>query len=85
VGELRPGPLARGTYAQALSESVDLSLLRYRQGLAEYYEVLDAQERLFPAERLLARTRRDQLNAVVQLYRALGGGWKLGASWLPAP
>ena len=75
----------RERQVQALSESVDLALLRYQQGLAEYYEVLDAQERLFPAERLLARTRRDQLNAVVQLYRALGGGWNLGASWLPTP
>lgn len=75
----------RERQVQALSESVDLALLRYQQGLAEYYEVLDAQERLFPAERLLARTRRDQLTAVVQLYRALGGGWKLGASWLPTP
>ena len=75
----------RERQVQALSESVDLALVRYRQGLAGYYEVLDAQEQLFPAERLLARAQRDQLNAVVQLYRALGGGWNLGASWLPVP
>jgi multidrug efflux system outer membrane protein len=69
----------------ALRESVRLALLRYRQGLAGYYEVLDAQQQLFPAERLLARVERDQLTTVVQLYRALGGGWNLEASWLPTP
>jgi multidrug efflux system outer membrane protein len=67
----------------ALQESVDLALLRYRQGLAGYYEVLDAQQRLFPAERLLARVQTDQLTTVVRLYRALGGGWQLTGSWLP--
>ncbi len=59
----------------ALEESVRLSTLRYRGGLAGYFEVIDAQQQLFPSEIALAQTRRDQLIAVVQLYRALGGGW----------
>ena len=59
----------------SLRESVRLSLLRYRQGLAGYYEVLDAQQELFPAELQLARVERDQLTTVVRLYRALGGGF----------
>jgi multidrug efflux system outer membrane protein len=42
--------------------------------------VLDAQQQLFPAELALAQTRRDELLAVVALYRALGGGWSGYAS-----
>ena len=59
----------------ALRESVRLALLRYNGGLSSYFEVLEAQQQLFPAELSLAATDRDRLLAVVDLYRALGGGW----------
>jgi multidrug efflux system outer membrane protein len=59
----------------ALQESVRLATLRYTGGFASYYEVIEAQQQLFPAENALAQTRRDRLAAVVQLYKALGGGW----------
>jgi multidrug efflux system outer membrane protein len=59
----------------ALRESVAVSRQRYLGGLATYLEVLDAQQQLYPAEFSLAQTERDQLLAVVALYRALGGGW----------
>jgi hypothetical protein len=55
----------------AYEGSVRLSLLRYNTGLANYYEVLEAQQLLFPAQIDLTRTQRDQLVVVVQLYRAL--------------
>ena len=61
----------------ALKESVDLSIDRYNAGRASYFEVLDAQQQLFPSESALAQTQRDQLLAVVNLYKALGGGWNL--------
>jgi outer membrane protein, multidrug efflux system len=61
----------------SLRESVDLSLLRYSAGRASYFEVLEAEQLLFPAEDALAQTQRDQLLAVVKLYKALGGGWNL--------
>ena len=61
----------------ALREAVDLSLLRYTAGRASYFEVLEAEQLLFPAEDALAQTQRDQLLAVVDLYKALGGGWNL--------
>jgi multidrug efflux system outer membrane protein len=61
----------------ALQTSVTLSLQRYTDGIANYFEVLEAEQQLFPAELDLARTRRDELVAVVSLYRALGGGWQL--------
>ena len=60
---------------QALGTAVRLSSERYVAGKASYYEVLEAQQQLFPSELDLARTRRDQLLAVVALYKALGGGW----------
>lgn len=62
---------------KALASSVDLSLLRYRTGLANYYEVLDAEQQLYPAENALAAAQRDQLLTVVALYKALGGGWNV--------
>lgn len=67
---------------RAYGEAVTLSMQRYSAGRASYYEVLQAQQMLFPAEVALAQTKRDQLAAVVQLYKALGGGWKLkDAEW----
>ena len=60
----------------ALESAVKLSTERYVAGKADYYEVLEAQQQLFPAELNLARTQRDQLLAVVTLYKALGGGWQ---------
>jgi multidrug efflux system outer membrane protein len=44
--------------------------------------VLEAQQLLYPAELELSLTQRDRLLALVQLYKALGGGWKLtDAQW----
>jgi multidrug efflux system outer membrane protein len=60
----------------ALESAVKLSTERYVAGKADYYEVLEAQQQLFPAELNLARTERDQLLAVVTLYKTLGGGWE---------
>jgi multidrug efflux system outer membrane protein len=72
---------------EALRESVRISRVRYLGGLATYVEVLDAQQQLFPAELALAQTQRDQLLAVVALYRALGGGWSeyAGPPSVPLP
>lgn len=61
---------------KALIESTRLSTLRYRGGLDSYLQVLDAQRNLFSGQLLLAQLRRQQLVAVVQVYRALGGGWE---------
>jgi multidrug efflux system outer membrane protein len=64
------------TQVTALQNSSRLSRLRYDSGLSNYLEVLIADQDLFDAEIELARTRGAQLNGVVQLYRALGGGWQ---------
>ncbi|MGD1001305.1 MAG: efflux transporter outer membrane subunit [Candidatus Brocadiia bacterium] len=60
----------------AYREAVRVAMERFRAGRASYYEVLLAQQQIFPAETALARTQLGQLLTVVQLYKALGGGWQ---------
>jgi multidrug efflux system outer membrane protein len=60
----------------AYKEAVKIAMERYRMGNADYYEVLQEQQLLFPAENSLVQTQLNQLFAVIQLYRALGGGWQ---------
>lgn len=60
---------------KAYEEAVHVSLQRYVAGKASYYEVLQNQQNLFPAETVLAQTELNRILAVVQLYKALGGGW----------
>jgi NodT family efflux transporter outer membrane factor (OMF) lipoprotein len=60
---------------EALRESTRLSTQRYQGGLDSYLPVLDAQRTLFQGELDLARLRQLELASIVQLYRALGGGW----------
>ncbi len=59
----------------ALRETLRLAELRYKSGYSSYLEVLNAQRDLAQAESGLIDARRTQLNAVVSLYKALGGGW----------
>jgi multidrug efflux system outer membrane protein len=65
----------------ALQRSVELANIRYDAGRAAYFEVLEAEQQLFPAQFALAQVQRDQLIAVVNLYKALGGGWQLQGDW----
>ncbi|MGP8198162.1 MAG: efflux transporter outer membrane subunit [Limisphaerales bacterium] len=61
---------------RAYEEAVRVAGERYQAGHANYYELLQEQQLLFPAENALTQTELNQLLTVVQLYRALGGGWK---------
>jgi outer membrane protein, multidrug efflux system len=58
-------------------EAVRIAQLRYNAGKASYYEVLQWQQQLFPAETALAETETSRRIVIIQLYRALGGGWNL--------
>lgn len=60
---------------EALRSALHLASLRYKGGLANYLDVLIAQRNLFEAELALTGTHRLHLVSVVQLYKALGGGW----------
>jgi multidrug efflux system outer membrane protein len=58
-----------------LVRSVTLATDRYRGGYAAYLEQLDAQRNLYSTELEAITVRQDQLNNIITLYRALGGGW----------
>jgi multidrug efflux system outer membrane protein len=59
-----------------LQESVRLSNMRYSGGTTTYLEVLDGQRSLYSEELTLAQARGSEYQSLVQLYRALGGGWQ---------
>jgi multidrug efflux system outer membrane protein len=79
----------RGEQAQAVNagrEAVELATMRYKEGKASYYEVLEAQQQLYPAERTLTQIEAARRLTIVQLYRSLGGGWTLkDAEWTGGP
>jgi multidrug efflux system outer membrane protein len=59
----------------AYQEAVQVANERYLGGQANYYELLQEQQQLFPAQNALTQTLLNQLLSTVQLYKALGGGW----------
>ena len=59
----------------AARNATDLSWVRYEGGLTSYLEYLELQRSLFSAELKASETRQLQLTSVVELYKALGGGW----------
>ena len=59
-----------------LQDRSRLAYLRYRGGVDTLLNALDADRDLFNAELSLALTRRNELLGLVQLYKALGGGWR---------
>ena len=82
LAKLNEAEAGQDTAVQALADAVGHATDRYRQGLASYYEVLEAQQQLYPAQTTLAQIRRNRLLAYAQLYKALGGGWNLSdAQW----
>jgi outer membrane protein, multidrug efflux system len=61
----------------ALRNYRDLSYLRYENGYSDYLDVLDADSRLFDTELSYVQTRSNQVNALVTIYKAMGGGWQV--------
>lgn len=66
---------AQGRVVKARQEALDLIRERYDNGATSYLEVLYNDQELFGAELNYARARLEELNATIELYRALGGGW----------
>ncbi len=75
VSTAREQAAAQERQVNALRSALHLANVRYKGGLASYLDVLIAQRELFVAELALASTHRLHLVSVVQLYKALGGGW----------
>ena len=67
---------SQGQLAATLRDQSRLANTRYVGGVSSYLEVLDTERQRLTAEQQLAQAQRDELNALVQLYKALGGGWQ---------
>jgi multidrug efflux system outer membrane protein len=66
---------AQAKEEKAVKEALRLATLRYMSGYSSYIEVLDAERNLYGAQIGLIATKLKRLNASVNLYKALGGGW----------
>jgi len=64
------------TQVQALTESIDVANQLFKSARAEYLEILLTQREALEARSELIETKQKQISAMVNLYRALGGGWK---------
>ena len=76
---------AQGQQVESLHQYADTARLRYDNGYTSYLEVLDAERSLFQAELQYTQTQQKRLQATVNLYRALGGGWPEAAGAKNAP
>jgi len=85
VQRLRDEADAAGRAAEAARQSVGLASLRYEGGVDNYLNLLDAQRELLTAELQESQLLRLQRVAVVQLYKALGGGWDPVTDTLAVP
>jgi multidrug efflux system outer membrane protein len=64
-------------FRDSLAEVLRLSRVRYETGSSNFLDLLDAEREYFQAELTLSQRRREKELALVQLYKALGGGWEL--------
>ncbi len=70
---------AQAQQIQALRTYARLALIRYKNGYSSFLEVLDAETRLFNAELSYTQTLANLFRAMVNLYKAMGGGWVIEA------
>lgn len=68
--------VADETQTTALQRGLELAELRYRTGVSNYLEVLDAERGLFGTQIGLSQAQLQRLTAAVRLYKALGGSWR---------
>ena len=66
----------------AASGSSDLSLLRYKEGFADYQRVLNAQQSLFGQQQRFAANRGEIVRSLIASYRSLGGGWQTSRQFI---
>ena len=75
INNLEKSYALKSQQVQALSESIDISNDLFKSARADYMEVLMTQRDALEAKFELIETRKEQMNAVVHIYQALGGGW----------
>jgi multidrug efflux system outer membrane protein len=76
---------AQKRQVDSLKEYARIARLRYENGYTSYIEVLDAERSLFSAELTYAQTQGILFVALVNLYKAMGGGWVVEADKLTSP
>ena len=76
VGAMEQDDILQRTVESA-QRSNELSMLRYKEGFSDYQRVLDAQQSLFGQQSRYINNRGAAVLAVVDLYKALGGGWEI--------
>jgi len=62
--------------AEVLKKTIENAQMLFQSGMANYLEVITAQSNVLQSELELAQTKRAQLDATVDLYRSIGGGWQ---------
>ncbi len=73
---VRESRVQQEALVKALQDRTRLAYVRYRGGVDTQLNALDADRDLFQSELTLSQIKLNELLAVVQLYKALGGGWQ---------
>ncbi len=76
IGNLKKSYDLKNKQVDALTESIDISTTLFKSARADYMEVLLTQREALESKIELIETKKLQMNAVVNIYQALGGGWK---------
>ena len=74
---------ARQAQQASMEKTLKLAQLRYKNGYSGYLDVLTTQRQLYQTQLGLLESQRAQANAAINLYKALGGGWKVEAADKP--
>ena len=81
----RESRIQQEALAQAAIAQRALAQIRYEGGVSSYLEVQDAERQVFSAELDVVQAQRDELVSIIQIYRALGGGWQPEPGNAPPP
>jgi multidrug efflux system outer membrane protein len=76
IDKLKSQKQIQSAQVDTLQKAINNAQLLFKAGMADYLEVITAQSNSLNAELSLADIQRQQLSALVELYRSLGGGWK---------
>lgn len=76
IGNLKKSYDLKNKQVEALTQSIDISTTLFKSARADYMEVLLTQRDALESKIELVETKKQQMNAMINIYRALGGGWR---------
>jgi outer membrane protein TolC len=76
ISNLKKSYDLKAQQVQALNQSIDISTVLFKSARADYMEVLLTQRDALESRFELIETKKQQMNAMVNIYQALGGGWR---------